>query len=263
MKVQFSCRCNILPKIKKIIQKIYSGVSDIEGYWGKYQSFKSFLGFDLRQSEHQLSVITTNYDINIESALHRCGQSANPGFQFNQIKANLNSRGNNLYTLNGIPLFKLHGSVNWYKDVNIQDSFWVEGEIVGVNSSKSKDASLPLICTTGYKNNYIPVIIPPSFLKPEFIEPVRQIWAGAAKALEEAHVVAFVGYSFPSTDIEMRYFLARSFVNKVNLRKIIIIDKQANKISERLKDDDSGFGSHFKDLLVPIENSWSNATLDI
>lgn len=251
-----------LPKIKHIIQKIYTQISDVDAYWNKYHPLKSFLGFDPRKPDYQLSVITTNYDLNIESALRFAGVSVNPSFNFRQCEGIYDSP-ENLYTSHGIPLYKLHGSVNWYEDNKNKDSFLVEGKIVTVMGDKSAEASLPLVCTDDYKNKYTPIIIPPSFLKPEFSRPISQIWAGAANALEEAQILSFVGYSFPPTDIEMKYFLAKALVNNVELRKIMIIDKNANSIVTRLKDNGSGFGSHFKDLLVPIENNWTSATLEI
>jgi len=162
-------------KIKKILQKIYSEVSNVDSYWKKYHSFKSFLGFDLRQSEHALSIITTNYDLNIESALYSCNRTADPGFQLTQITDGQYHVYGNLYTANGIPLFKLHGSVNWYENIENKDSFRVEGRIVGLRSVDADNASLPLICTRGYECSDNPIIIPPTFIKPELAEPMRKI----------------------------------------------------------------------------------------
>jgi hypothetical protein len=248
-------------KIKKILQKIYSQVSNVDSYWEKYHSFKNFVGFDLMKSEHDLSIITTNYDLNIESALYCYSEGADPGFQSAQITDGHYHVHGHLYTPHGIPLFKLHGSVNWYEDIENKDLFRAEGRIVEVRGREGLNVSLPLICVGGYECKDIPIIIPPTFLKPEFAGPMRKIWSGAAKALEEAQFVAFVGYSFPSTDTEMRYFLARSFVNNARLRKIVILDKQARRIAERLRADASGFGSHFKELLEPLENDWTTSEL--
>jgi len=61
----------------------------------------------------------------------------------------------------------------------------------------------------------------------------------------------------------MRYFLAQPFVNNIRLRKILIIDKQAKKIVERLKEDASGFGSHFKEFLEPLEYDWTTSQLKL
>jgi thiamine pyrophosphate-dependent acetolactate synthase large subunit-like protein len=114
------------------------------------------------------------------------------------------------------------------------------------------------VCASNYENDDIPIIVPPSFLKTEFKGPMPKIWAGAARALEEAQIVAFVGYSFPSTDTDMRYFLCGSFVNNARLRKIIILDTQAKRIHDRLNADDSGYGSHFRELLSAIQADWSS-----
>jgi len=226
-----------------------------------YNSFRHFLGFNLQESEHELSVITTNYDINVECAINRAGRRANPTFQFRRGDDKKHSATGNLYDPRGIPLYKLHGSVNWYEDVDNSGITLVEDRTVTVVGSDLDHVSLPLICVSNYECEDQPIIVPPSYLKPEFKNPLLDTWRGAARALQDAHIVAFVGYSFPPTDIEMRYFLARSLVNNVPLKEIAIFDTRADEIVGRLKADHNGFGSHFKDFLKPVNGNWTNQSL--
>ncbi len=236
-----------LPRIKRIIQRIYSQPSEENDFWYKFDDPSKLLGLDIHNSKHLLSIITTNYDLNIESALNRFGMKVDPGFPAQH------SHNNDYYSSNGIPLFKLHGSVNWYENI-YNDEYYIVDERVDIYDERDDhDEETPRT----------PLIIPPSFLKPDFKGPMQQIWANASLALENAEIVVFVGYSFPATDTEMRYFLAKSFVNNPRLHKIKIVDLIADNIVERLKESSSGFGSHFQELLKPIQGDWSTLNLDI
>ena len=58
----------------------------------------------------------------------------------------------------------------------------------------------------------------------------------------------------------MKYFFAECLADNSKLRRIQIYDTNADKIVERLKEQNSGFGSHFKDFLKPQKDpgfSWT------
>ena len=87
------------------------------------------------------------------------------------------------------------------------------------------------------------------------------IWRGAAKAIQSAQYVVFVGYSFPPTDTDMRYFLGRSLLGNAQLRKIMVVDPSASEIVKRLCGTGSGYGSHFRAFLQALEDDWTNVGL--
>lgn len=249
--------------IQRILQRVYTTAAAPENYWEQYANFWNFVGMEPRNREHQLAIVTTNYDINVESALRRQGYSANPGVAFRQI-ADARTNGNNvLYAETGIPLFKLHGSVNWYRDDSQKCGVEVEGRIGRSNPTFESPSGieLPLVCFTDYQSKGAPIIVPPSFLKPDLVRPLRKIWAGAAQALQRCHVLVFVGYSFPSSDTDMMYFLARSLVGNPHLRGIHVVDPIAESIVQRLRARESRFGSHFRSLLHPHTAKWSERRL--
>jgi hypothetical protein len=250
------------PTIKRILQRIYTTTVGSDQYWNQFDVFKSFLDFDLNTQDHELSIVTTNYDLNIESALITNNRSTFPGFQVKPVETGECRVKSSFYDQQGIPVFKLHGSVNWFPDAESPEFFRVEGRVVEVRS-RDKFGTLPWPCAKNYPSKEIPVIIPPSFLKPEFPGPLRQIWSGAAKALHDAEVVGFIGYSFPPSDVEMKYFIARCLIDNKTLRKMLLIDKNANDIHARLERDESGFGSHFVELLEPHHKDWTTAKLSL
>jgi len=244
--------------IQRILQRVYTTVPEPSRYWEHYDHFWNFVGFEPRNSGHQIAIVTTNYDINVESALRRKGVNANPGVSIRQVVDGRDIHKNALYSENGVPLFKLHGSVNWYDEDSSEGGIVVEGRIARSNPTYELPSGLelPLVCFDGYESDRPPVIVPPSFLKPDLVRPLRQIWAGAAQALQKCHVLIFVGYSFPSSDTDMMYFLARSLVGNPHLRGIHIVDPNAANIVQRLRNRNSRFGSHFRSLLNAHVGKW-------
>jgi hypothetical protein len=124
-------------------------------------------------------------------------------------------------------------------------------------------AALPYPCVKNYRPSTAPIIVPPSFLKPELASPLLQVWSGAAKALREADRIIFVGYSFPQSDTEMTYFFASALATNVRLEELRIVDPNAVQIIERLTTPRSKFGSHFRDLLVCEPKSWTEVALKL
>lgn len=249
-------------RLKQIIAKVYTATKNSTDYWNRYDVLETFLGRKLpsfagrKQAALQssLTFITTNYDLNLECALRKFQQRANPGFPL--VRPDGEEGG--LYDEQGLPLFKLHGSVNWYPSVG-GAGVEVVDKVERVESFEAGDRlrELPWPCCGNYTPPGVPLIIPPSFLKPDLPDALRAIWRGAAKALSEAHVIAFVGYSFPPSDTEMMYFLARALAENASLRSVYVVDIRANALVDRLKDKGSKMGSHFRDLLRPVEGDWS------
>ncbi len=98
-------------------------------------------------------------------------------------------------------LFKMHGSINWYYSGS--DEFYGEPiyttELRDVNSDKEIRAAV---------RDKVPLIIPPTLNKTIFFknETIRIIWQTAGDALKRAHRVFCLGYSFPITDMMIRFF---------------------------------------------------------
>jgi hypothetical protein len=254
-------------KIKSILQKLFTQVVTVNNFWERYDSFKTFLSCDPRDnSKYNLSIVTTNYDLSIECALTRQQLKTNPGFMMIQDEVNSNRLQvrNNFYTNNyGIPVYKLHGSVNWFEIADNENSFTVEGRIVAVvgNFEDHGEKSLPYACVKEYVNPTPPIIVPPSFLKPDLSGPLSDIWKGASEKLRTANILVFIGYSFPLTDTDMMYFLASSLTDNPGLRKILIIDPLGNEILSKINSSQSKFGSHFKDLIEIRNTKWQETTL--
>lgn len=271
--------------LKKILQKIYSDPGKIEDYWSRYSKLENFLGFVLKKNVNDIAFITTNYDINIESACLSYGVPTNPSIEFsraNYINKHLNlglNSGPNFYDPSGIKLYKLHGSVNWFLEKN-STKMTVDDYIVPVyhlgnlqdqparTQASTKQfplhqASLPSVCAADYyKNSPVPHIVPPSFLKAEINNHLQPVWQGAVNTLRDCEKLVFVGYSFPQSDNDMSYFLGTALRENVALRDIYVFDKNAASIVSRLRETRGPYGSIFIDLLRDGKTgSWINSTL--
>ena len=269
-----------------ILGQIYSEGLSLNDYGRQHDKFKKLIlpkganrvNLPDHWKTHELAVITTNYDINAEVAIRRLGFEIDLGFEpipedGTQNKFGLNLKmTSNLYSkspnASSLKLYKLHGSVNWFpsndpicpEEIRADGRMVRQQEVFGLakNGMEPKE-DMPLVNDDHYwklaPNS--PIIIPPSFLKPIFRGPLAEVWRGAAKALNRAHTVAFVGYSFPETDNEMLYLLATAFSDNQNLQAIKIVDPRAQEICDRLKSSSSRVGSHFQGLLRPERiNSW-------
>jgi SIR2-like domain len=69
-----------------------------------------------------------------------------------------------------------------------------------------------------------PLIMPPIFSKMEYGKSLNKAWLTALKRLRKTKNVIIVGYSLPSTDIYMQYFLKAGLGPNVNLNKIFVFD---------------------------------------
>ncbi len=163
-----------------------------------------------------VSVITANYDLLIERGLRhrkmiRCSR---PGVHYGGIPRPQILKGlaqpftvqkpNRLVELSGeIPLFKLHGSLNWSFE---------GGHLVIYQDMRPS-----------FRNGCDAAIIPPI---PEKSIPnwLHQVWKGAKQSLSKSDIWIVCGYSLPRYDIAIRNMLIKAAGDNDNLKKIIIID---------------------------------------
>jgi hypothetical protein len=144
------------------------------------------------------TVITFNYDLAVDLALHTAGLNPNYGLAGDSEGA--------------VNLFKLHGSVNWHRCksckrivpetippldrfVNTATLQWSKlKQILGVREECCGEA------LTGDS-----IIVPPSWNKAEYRSDLVKVWQHAAKELKGATSIVVCGYSLPETDSFFRY----------------------------------------------------------
>lgn len=243
-------------KIRLVLQRIYTDFATTKRFWERFDNFPRFLSFNSENIlRKDLSIVTTNYDLSIECALLRFGSKTKLNFDYATESTNVRAIGT-MYLDYGVPVFKLHGSVNWFQR-EIESNLFVEE----IGDDDRSSVAIPYVSTYSYPSPNPPLIIPPSFLKPDLHKPLGEVWKGAAKKLQEANLLVFIGYSFPLSDTEMTYFLARSLSDNAGLHRIVIIDPSADEIKKKINSPESKFGSHFKGLLHFKSEKWQDINL--
>ncbi len=187
------------------------------------------------------SIITFNYDIAIEVALLKVEMSPDYG-----IESSTNPN-------NSIPVYKLHGSLNWAidKETNTIYPLPIDQYISSISKIQSK-GSIGKISIGSQLKNYFskhhnkevreePLIVPPTWDKGIYYELLSKIWSRAASHLGEAKSIFIIGYSLPETDMFFRLLYALGTIGPFPLEKIIVYNP-----------DDSGeVDRRFRGMLGP------------
>ncbi len=190
---------------------------------------------------HTISVITFNYDIVIDMALHEARLGVDYG---------LSSSTSSEY----VPLLKLHGSLNWAS--NSKDGSIVPltfGDYLQKYSIKFpmhiSECRIPIgTQLKEYFSNHTdieveaePVIVPPTWNKAEHHQILSQVWGRAAKELGEAEYIFIIGYSLSETDAFFRLLYALGSVGDKPLKKIEVFNP----------DDSEETRNRFQSLMGP------------
>jgi hypothetical protein len=172
-------------------------------------------------------VITLNYDTILETLLHEISSS-----RFNMeamysgmLRPTRLRAGNGAFgsrTLDSCKVFKLHGSINWYFSGN---AHYFGEEILFSDFYTNKLENIDLSI------DKVPLIVPPTFDKSIFLknETIKHFWRLASKQITLSKKIVFIGYSFPKSDLLIRYFLKESCSN---LEEIVVVDKSEKPVEE-------------------------------
>jgi hypothetical protein len=149
------------------------------------------------QNSKLLGYVTFNYDCFLEDSL---GPEKFKYIHFSNKTMSLDRLRHG-----GIPIIKLHGSLNWEQNSN--------GFVYFSDPPyQPKDQVKPTYISTSVWSQ--PAIIPPTLFKQEINDDSRagdfltqailQQWRAAITLLQEANTIIFVGYSFPPTDFHAK-----------------------------------------------------------
>ncbi len=160
------------------------------------------------------TIISFNYDCVMDNSLRENGKgkwSAKYGYCFlrpSKVQQHATwSAASPPTALNkSINLLKLHGSLNWYP----------------FPSDQTKPVRLRER-TYKQRGHQRYEIVPPEYVKRAGAKPEYEtLWTNAAFALRKAEVIAFVGFSFTPTDLDVEALFRLSLVSNKKLRRVII-----------------------------------------
>jgi hypothetical protein len=195
-------------EIKKFIKTTFIDDMKSIDYLNSFMLFKSF---------RPLRIFSTNYDLTIERFCFLKGISYTDGFDpYWNEDLFLNTDNKKLKDVN---IFKLHGSVNWYR-TEVGDYFSIP--------IQTTDMDMQLV--SGYEG--IPLILYPGN-KLRYIEPILEILTILRENLFNTNCCFVIGYSFKDEHIA-KLFKYAARINKELI--LFLISPSAHSIYyERLK----------------------------
>jgi hypothetical protein len=121
-------------------------------------------------------------------------------------------------------ILKLHGSTNWW--------FCKKGPILWYAADKKAvipywEQEEPVRCPEEEcPQKLVPLMVPPSsqkFESSEFVSVLSELWKEARIAIANCDQLAFVGYSFPPTDIQFRMLVHEALSRNDKLRTLAVV----------------------------------------
>jgi len=163
----------------------------------------------------QTLFLTTNYDTLIDNAL-----TSVPNMQLD-YGLEFGNRSPVAGTAEAIRLFKVHGSLNW-----------LYCPACNTISLTGRNQGVLRLLTDRQKSDceqcgsiILPVIIPPTFFKDMTNVFFNMVWNQAEQHLRQVEQIVFCGYSFPDSDLHIKYLIKRVQTNRPNpldLRFVVI-----------------------------------------
>lgn len=204
------------------------------------KTYNSFAGLikQIRDEHKTCSVITFNYDLALDYALH-----------FHNLPYDYCL--NNEIASNSIPLIKLHGSLNWAKCDKCNNiiawdlKYFFNNHRYNIHKDGIKVIiDLPSRLISGeFKHcdekitSLSPVIVPPTWNKTSYHNQLTNVWKHAADMFSDTKNIFISGYSLTPSDSFFRYLYALSSVSNVLIKRFWVYDPaEGNEIENRYKD---------------------------
>ncbi|HUV58513.1 MAG TPA: hypothetical protein VMW09_00180 [Desulfatiglandales bacterium] len=181
------------------------------------------------RQENKCSIITFNYDLALDYALHYHSIPAN------YCLSETTGRGN-------ASLMKLHGSLNWASCLKCGEIIpWHFGDFYkkfrhNLFDQKSVCIDLPSnLSKSGLKHcerdvGSEPFIIPPTWNKTEYHQGLSKVWGQAALELSDAENIFIIGYSLSKSDLFFRYLFALGSLGKTRIKNFFVFDPDRQNI---------------------------------
>lgn len=199
------------------------------------KTYNSFAGLikQLRDGHKTCSVITFNYDLALDYALH-----------FHNLPYD--------YCLSDeigpgkIPLIKLHGSLNWVKCDKCNNiipwylkDFFNNHRYQFLKDGMKVTIDLPSRLIDGEFEHcgekittLSPVIVPPTWNKTSYHNQLTNVWKHAANMFSDAKNIFISGYSLTPSDSFFRYLYALSSVSNTLIKRFWVYDPAENDVIE-------------------------------
>lgn len=177
-------------------------------------------------------VITTNYDLVVDTTLMHLSQARSPTAGMPNYHCGIANIASVGPEQKFGALLKLHGSLNWLYcrtcqrlELGATDStrfLSIFGKIMGpdLRSSFTADGAPCGVCGRMLR----PLLVAPSHQKDYRNPHLSQVWYEAQRLLRQADRAIFIGYSLPDDDVEVVYLLKRGLAHIQDPRQITVVE---------------------------------------
>jgi hypothetical protein len=186
------------------------------------------------------TIISLNYDIILDNALLEERGQVNYGTEVR--------RASKVYRLwrhvdprqsIQVPLYKLHGSLNWLYCPICQELDITEGQKGALFTFDDAQPAHCVDCGCPYET----LIITPTLLKSYANGLLVEVWRCAEKRIVRADHLVFIGYSLADADIEIKCMIKRATYRRLR-PKVTVVD---------IEPPDSGLAERYRRLFGEIE----------
>jgi hypothetical protein len=185
-------------------------------------------------------VINMNYDLLLDNALYGAGKLVDSGynvrFDYTLTQAGWERTNDKI---SGIPLLKLHGSLNWVRCERCGRNLLLRGQKSTMETwgTLHKSRLKCPKCDAGAFTGLQRIMIPPAGTK-TFNDPdVRYLWLGTPSRCDGVEKIVVIGYRFSETDSELE-MLFRTMVKDKLLKRdtpITIVNPNPEQVQIRLR----------------------------
>lgn len=153
-----------------------------------------------RMLAEEAQIISFNWDLVLDETL----------FGANLDKASYGFGGKR----SGVRLLKPHGSLNWYQTPKAKFLKLDKRFPLLSGDGRPVFAFRPYREPKSERNVYMPLIVPPVYMKEFKGDLFKVLWREAVSVLSTASEVRFLGYSLPAADFHARFILRCGFHNQ-------------------------------------------------
>jgi hypothetical protein len=187
--------------------------------------------------------VSLNYDIIIDNALTELQPQYDLNYGVHFTNYDKQNDWKKPEYKKAIPLYKLHGSLNWLYCPTCISLTLTPQEKGIIRLRWQPDDCLCPKCNS----LIIPIVIPPTFFKVMSNYYLQEIWRWAEIVLSKANRIIFCGYSFPDADIHIKYLLKRVEINKGLTPEIIIVNNHEGKSDFQKSSEKLRYKRFFRD----------------
>jgi len=180
---------------------------------------------DVLQEED--TIISLNYDIIVDNALLMERRQVDYGTEVRLAYQEYPSHWRHVNPRQGfrVPLYKLHGSLNWLYCPLCQALDITEGEKGALWTFRNPKPARCVKCDCAYET----LIITPTLLKSYANGLLVEVWRRAENRVARADHLVFIGYSLADADIEIKCMIKRAIYNGAQQRqgarpKVTVVD---------------------------------------